>query len=645
MKQLTLFMLVLCLVVNIGYSRLNMSTNSSSGSDLASDGLTNVHQSPYLLLGPINSSVTCEPMDGFLPCATNIWGHLFLIVVYQYLLYLGDRYVSTGSELMFSLVGPGIFGASAFQILGSLPEALLVLASGISGSQETAQAEVVSGVGILAGSTVFLLTLLWGTCVVVGKMDLSEELKSFDTGVSKPLSFLESGITTDCQTHYTARIMILSTMPFIIAQLPHVLGSSSAGSVATPFALIMSVTFLFSYCFYQVFQPWIQNRRLDYMRHKFVQNILLPRLHTSDGRPNEEVIKELFHKIDQNNDKFVTPGELKGLILGIQFQEVGLNEEDFVEMVLKDFDTSSDAQIDEKEFVRGISKWLSNTNRKNDNKSFPQSAQEFTEEQDTLIAEVNKNVQGFSNIFWSYLKAASLLFLGISILVLLARPLIKTVVNFSSAANIPSIYVSFIMVPMVVNYRRAISSVKSIQQKRQQSASLTLSEIYSGAFMNNIFGISTLLGIVYARGLEWNFSAQEPLPQFCEMTYGFLPCTTTVLGNLFLIVVYGFLMFLAARYLSTASELLLEILGPGLVGGLFLPMLGSLPDSLLILVSGLSGSQETAQSQVLVGMGLLAGSAVVLLTLLWGSCVVVGKTDIVGSTTIDLQDTKGFTST
>ncbi|PIA57950.1 hypothetical protein AQUCO_00500107v1 [Aquilegia coerulea] len=447
-------------------------------------------------------------MYGFLPCATNIWGHLFLIVVYQYLLYLGDKYVSTGSELMFSLVGPGIFGASAFQILGSLPEALLVLASGISGSQETAQAEVVSGVGILAGSTVFLLTLLWGTCVVFGKVDLSEDLKSFDTGVAKPLSFLSSGITTDCQTHDTARIMILSTIPFIIAQLPHVLGSSSAGNVATPFALIVSVTFLFLYCFYQVFQPWIQHRRLEYMRHKFVQNILLQKLLTSDGRPNEVVIKELFHKIDQNNDNFVTPGELKGLILGIQFQEVGLNEEDFVEMVLKDFDTSNDAQIDEKEFIRGISKWLSETKEESVNKTFHQSVQESTEEQDTLITRENKKVQGVTSIFWSYLKAASLLFVGISILVLLATPLIKTVVNFSSAAHIPSIYISFIMVPMVFNHRRAISAIQSIRQKRQQSASLTLSEIYSGAFMNNILGISTLLGIVYARGLEWNFSAQ-----------------------------------------------------------------------------------------------------------------------------------------
>ena len=63
----------------------------------------------------------------------------------------------------------------------------------------------------------------------------------------------------------------------------------------------------------------------------------------------------------------------------------------------------------------------------------------------------------------------------------------------------------------------------------------------------------------------------------------------------------------------------------------------------MISVSGLSGSKETAQSQVLIGMGLLAGSTVMLISLLWGSCVIVGKCDIGDhNISLDTQDTKGF---
>lgn len=62
-------------------------------------------------------------------------------------------------------------------------------------------------------------------------------------------------------------------------------------------------------------------------------------------------------------------------------------------------------------------------------------------------------------------------------------------------------------------------------------------------------------------------------------------------------------------------------------------------------MSGLSGSKETAQSQVSVGMGLLAGSTVLLLTIIWGTCVIVGKCDIEGSIALDSQDTRGFSLT
>jgi hypothetical protein len=72
----------------------------------------------------------------------------------------------------------------------------------------------------------------------------------------------------------------------------------------------------------------------------------------------------------------------------------------------------------------------------------------------------------------------------------------------------------------------------------------------------------------------------------CEQSYGFLPYTTTVLGNLFLVLEYAFVMYKVTMYLSAGSELLLEIMGAGLVGGL-LPIISALPDALL-MVSSLS---------------------------------------------------------
>jgi Ca2+/Na+ antiporter len=114
----------------------------------------------------------------------------------------------------------------------------------------------------------------------------------------------------------------------------------------------------------------------------------------------------------------------------------------------------------------------------------------------------------------------------------------------------------------------------------------------------------------------------------CEESYGFLPCSTSLGGSIATIVIYGYCLLQGANYLSDGSEMLLEILDPGLIGGLLLPILGALPDSLIIIVSGLGGTLAEAQEQVAVGVGTLAGSTIMLLTIAWGGSVWAGRCDI-----------------
>ena len=97
---------------------------------------------------------------------------------------------------------------------------------------------------------------------------------------------------------------------------------------------------------------------------------------------------------------------------------------------------------------------------------------------------------------------------------------------------------------------------------------------------------------------------------------------------MFLNLVYGYALLTAAGFISDGSELLLEILSPGLVGGLLLPILGAVPDAAVIIASGLGASKEDAQEQVSVGMGTLAGSTVMLLTIAWGGSLILGRCDL-----------------
>ncbi|KAG9146136.1 hypothetical protein Leryth_015919, partial [Lithospermum erythrorhizon] len=238
---------------------LSISVSSCYGrplsSDLVSDGVHGGGGDTLLRMMSEDDDV-CEQTYGFMPCTTTAMGNLFLILVYGYLMYLAATYLSSGSELLLEILGPGLIGGLLLPMLGALPDAMLILVSGVSGSVETAQSQVSVGMGLLAGSTVMLLTLVWGTCVVVGKCDIQNDV-ALDLQDTKGFSLTGSGVSTDIWTSYAGIIMAVSVIPFLVVQLPQAFTSSTGRHLSVLIALIISVSLLISYCIYQVFLTYI----------------------------------------------------------------------------------------------------------------------------------------------------------------------------------------------------------------------------------------------------------------------------------------------------------------------------------------------------------------------------------------------------
>ncbi|KAK9132010.1 hypothetical protein Scep_011538 [Stephania cephalantha] len=479
------------------------SSSSSSSSSLVSDGVDRASSDePQLILlrhsAAPEEEKTCEQSYGFLPCTTTVLGNLFLILVYGYLMFLAARYLSEGSELLLEILGPGIVGGLFLPILGALPDAMLILVSGISGTKEAAQRQVLVGMGLLAGSTVMLLTLLWGSCVVIGKTDLNGSI-AIDSQDTKRFSLTGSGVSTDIWTSYAARIMTISVIPFIIVQLPQILHSSSGRHLAVLVGLIVAVVLLISYCLYQVFQPWIR------------------RLLGDDGEPDENVLRKLFKAIDLNDDRQLSASELSALMIGIRFDEIDLDHDDAVQKVLRDFDTSGDAYIDENEFVIGISRWLNEAKRSLASTSLPgPRTSNFidhfhlqTKQEHNLLGEQSDEVvENIDNPKWTSIKAVLLLLLGAAIAAAFADPLVDAVNNFSAVTSIPSFFISFIALPLATNSSEAVSALIFASRKKKRTSSLTFSEIYGAVTMNNVLCLSVFLALVYARGLVWDFSSE-----------------------------------------------------------------------------------------------------------------------------------------
>ena len=65
-----------------------------------------------------------------------------------------------------------------------------------------------------------------------------------------------------------------------------------------------------------------------------------------------------------------------------------------------------------------------------------------------------------------------------------------------------------------------------------------------------MFAVETLRGVLAAAVAE---------PAACEETYGIFPCSTSLVGSIFLVCVYGMFLLKGANLISDGSELLLAV--------------------------------------------------------------------------------------
>eukprot|EP00808_Paulinella_micropora_P001721 g45891.t1 len=109
----------------------------------------------------------------------------------------------------------------------------------------------------------------------------------------------------------------------------------------------------------------------------------------------------------------------------------------------------------------------------------------------------------------------------------------------------------------------------------------------------------------------------------------FPPAEELSLGpQLFMMMVYGFILCYCSKLIGSGCDILLDIYQEGVVGGLLLPVLGAVPDGMIILISGIGGTKEEIQEQIKVGVGTLAGSTIMLLTVPWSIGVFLNRREM-----------------
>ncbi len=121
---------------------------------------------------------------------------------------------------------------------------------------------------------------------------------------------------------------------------------------------------------------------------------------------------------------------------------------------------------------------------------------------------------------WNLAKAMSLVFGGGIVVCIFSDPMVGAISAFATASGIPAFFVSFIITPIASNSSEVYSSLFMAMKKDTESLTVTFTQLYGAATMNNTVCLSVFLALVYFRSLRWNFSAEVITILMCNVVAG-----------------------------------------------------------------------------------------------------------------------------
>ncbi|XP_028416411.1 sodium/calcium exchanger NCL2-like [Dendronephthya gigantea] len=115
----------------------------------------------------------------------------------------------------------------------------------------------------------------------------------------------------------------------------------------------------------------------------------------------------------------------------------------------------------------------------------------------------------------------------------------KNAENGGSYINISPFYVSFVVTPICSNASELVSSLLFAAKKKKENVSMTFSQLYGAATMNNTLCLAIFCALVYFKDLEWYYSAEVTVILLVQWFVFAMGYTTTY--KLWKLVPVGFL--------------------------------------------------------------------------------------------------------
>jgi Ca2+/Na+ antiporter len=428
-----------------------------------------------------------ECLHELLPCSETLTGNFFLVMVYSLCLAYGAKKISHGSETLMEILNPGIIGGFVLPVLGALPDAAIILFSALGGDKTIVQQQLAIGMGTLAGSNVLLLTLPWAGAIWLGKTDINPETGKGKDKTYTKFSLRGTGVTVYRDVMMIARLMIITLLPYVLIQLSYVIlriqGRELASAektwalVATIFCIILFV----AYSIYQVTDVTMQQRRLDKVK---------------EHRMWKRFVRALSRAVMHEG------GSAEGWLLGYQKPILGASAS--LARKRKFHHDNGRTPVIEKKAVN----LESDSELESDDEGGPDDG----------------SVDGMApkSTTRTAVRAVFYLLFGTAFVLVFADPMVKSISSLAVKISVPAFYISFVVTPIASNSSELFSSYAFAKKKTKKTSSLIYSSLYGAVAMNNTISLGVFLGMIYFRGLQWNYSAETLVVALVTLVVGAL---------------------------------------------------------------------------------------------------------------------------
>ena len=238
----------------------------------------------------------------------------------------------------------------------------------------------------------------------------------------------------------------------------------------------------------------------------------------------KEILADAFHTYDSDRN-----GELDKPEVFVFFRDFheSISEEEMTSLFQK-FDADSSGSISLDEFIGLAYMLIKSQDQKTDMDSSVRGTKQAIIESAFAETEEEEMPEEFTALPPDQQQAAIkkrafvMLAIGTAMVVAFSDPMVDVMQEIAVRANLSPFYVSFILAPLASNASEVLSSQYYASKKTSKTITVSLTALEGAACMNNTFCLSIFMGLIFARGLAWQYSAETLAIVLVEFYMGFL---------------------------------------------------------------------------------------------------------------------------